>query len=111
MPGDRKSDCGARMQPIGLTLKNIKVNPYTQKTSGEIMLVHLCVSCAQISCNRIAGDDNAYSIVCLLEKIQTIDDHILDKLLVMSIRLLTSADIEMVSRALMGSQYTSLMGE
>ena len=99
------------MQPIGLTLKNIRANPYTQKTSGEIMLVHLCVSCEQVSCNRIAGDDNAYSIVCLLEKIQTIDGHIVDKLLEMNIRLLTSDDTEMVSRALMGNQYTSLMGE
>ena len=66
-PGDRRSDCGSRMQPIGLTLKDEKYNPFTHRTNGELMVVHCCLKCGRISCNRIAGDDNPYSVLSLLE--------------------------------------------
>ncbi len=56
-PGDRRSTCGARMEPIGLTFKR----------DGEIMIVHKCLSCDKLSPNRIAGDDNTYAITSLLE--------------------------------------------
>jgi len=46
------------MEPIGLSFKN----------DGEINLVHRCLKCGKISFNRIAGDDNTYSICSLLEK-------------------------------------------
>lgn len=56
------------MEPIGLTLKDIKQNPFTDRIMGELMVVHMCVHCGKISRNRIAGDDNEYSLLSLLEK-------------------------------------------
>jgi len=44
------------MEPIGLTCKN----------DGELMVVHLCLSCGRASPNRIAGDDNTYALLKLL---------------------------------------------
>lgn len=55
------------MKPIGLVLKDEEYNPFTHKTSGEVMLVHYCLSCERISCNRIAGDDDSFSVLALLE--------------------------------------------
>lgn len=49
--------CGARMEPIGLSFKS----------DGELMIVHRCLSCGKISKNRIAGDDNTYSITKLID--------------------------------------------
>lgn len=61
------------MEPIGLTLKDIKRNPFTSRITGELMIVHRCVRCGKISKNRIAGDDNEYSLISLLEKTEDID--------------------------------------
>lgn len=47
--GDRRSDCGGAMKPIGLTIKSDGV---------ELMGIHQCLSCGKISKNRLAGDDN-----------------------------------------------------
>lgn len=55
------------MEPIGLTMKNIEYNHFTGRTSGELMIVHKCIYCGRISCNRIAGDDNPDEILKLLE--------------------------------------------
>jgi DNA-directed RNA polymerase subunit RPC12/RpoP len=57
-PGDRRSVCEGRMKPIGLTLK----------LRGELMIVHECLKCGRLSPNRIAGDDNTFSIVSLLNE-------------------------------------------
>ncbi len=99
------------MQPIGLTLKNARINPYTGKASGEIMLVHHCLACGRISCNRVAGDDNAYSILGLLKELKMSDEQLSLRLQGLNIDLLTSDDEDMVSRALLGNQYLSLSGE
>ncbi len=93
------------MQPIGLTLKPGKVNRYARENSGEIMLVHYCLSCGKISCNRIAGDDNAYTVIRLLTEPDEIEATLLREIDVSQIRLLTSADKEMVARALLGNAY------
>lgn len=55
------------MQPIGLVFKDEKYNPFTQRTSGELKIMHSCLKCGRISFNRIAGDDNSYSILSLLD--------------------------------------------
>jgi RNHCP domain len=46
--GDRSSDCGARMEPVG----------YFQRPNGEYVLVHRCLGCDFERFNRIAADDN-----------------------------------------------------
>jgi hypothetical protein len=52
--GDRLSACKAPMQPVGLTLKR-EHKKYA--SVGELMLVHLCRECGDVSINRIAADD------------------------------------------------------
>lgn len=97
-PGDRRSDCDARMQPVGLTMKDIKYNPFTHKTSGELMIVHKCLKCGRTSCNRIAGDDNPYTVLSLLEKLQ----------LQTGITMLTMEDEEQVLTALFGYNHPDI---
>ena len=104
-PGDRLSTCGARMQPIGLMLKPGKINRYARENSGEIMLVHYCLSCGRISCNRIAGDDDAYAIIELLNEPLVLDSTWIREIGANQISMLTSADKQMVVRALFGNAY------
>lgn len=82
------------MQPIGLTLKNVVINPFTGRTSGELMVVHKCLRCGHISQNRIAGDDYPDAIINLLSPTGTTDK-----------RLLTTLDKEMVLITLFGYNY------
>ena len=93
------------MQPIGLTLKPGKVNRYARENSGEIMLVHYCLSCGKISCNRIAGDDNAYTVIRLLTEPLEIESALLHEINACNICLLTLSNKEMVTRALLGNAY------
>ena len=93
------------MQPIGLTLKCGKVNRYAKENSGEIMLVHYCLTCGKISCNRIAGDDNAYAILKLLNPVLEDEHNVMHLIDEQNIRLLTVDDQRMVTRALFGNAY------
>lgn len=47
-PGDRRSDCHAMMEPIGLLARR----------NGEQVILHLCLRCGKEDPNRIAADDN-----------------------------------------------------
>lgn len=88
------------MQPIGLTLKNVTTNPFTGRTSGELMIEHKCMHCGHISRNRIAGDDYPDAIICLLSPINTLDKH-----------LLTIKDKELVLITLFGYNYSKIWVE
>ena len=48
VPGDRKSDCHAAMEPIGRIVRR----------NGEQMLLHECRRCGKHDPNRIAADDH-----------------------------------------------------
>lgn len=61
-PGDRQAECGGLMEPVGLTFKQESDGP------GELMIVHRCVECGKISKNRVAGDDQAESIIKVFEE-------------------------------------------
>lgn len=98
------------MRPIGLTLKNAKLNAYTGRTSGEIMLVHQCVSCGRISCNRIAGDDNGFAVVNLLGEPANLLLSTRNELNDLNIQLLSMDDEQMVSICLFGINYQELIG-
>ena len=52
-PGDRASDCHARMEAIAVTVRG----------DGEWVLIHRCTGCDELSANRIAGDDNPLVLV------------------------------------------------
>ena len=62
LPGDRKSICHGLMKPIGLTSKNDRATD----NLGELMIVHQCEKCGIFSKNRIAGDDDPYQLLELL---------------------------------------------
>jgi hypothetical protein len=55
VPGDRAADCGGRMEALGMTVR----------PDGEWMLIHECLACGVLSTNRIAGDDDARSLLRL----------------------------------------------
>ena len=57
-PGDRESKCHGKMEPIALAYKK----------DGEIMLVHKCEVCADISTNRISADDSEEEILNVFNK-------------------------------------------
>lgn len=57
--GDRKSNCGGLMKPVGKMYK----------PDGEEVLVHECVNCGLVRKNRVAGDDSFE----LVEKLPKID--------------------------------------
>jgi hypothetical protein len=59
--GDRLSACKAPMQPVALTAKHSR-NKYGQGR-GELMLVHQCSDCGDLSINRIAADDDAHTLL------------------------------------------------
>lgn len=69
-PGDRKSECQARMKPIGLTFKHEGVDKYGKVRQGELMLIHECTGCGKISINRIAGDDKPEAILKVFKESQ-----------------------------------------
>ncbi len=93
------------MKPIGLTLKDIKYNPFTNSTSGELKIVHLCTNCHKIATNRIAGDDNTYSIISLLNESPRLDITICNRVSYLGITLLTNDDMELIQVILFGYQY------
>ncbi|MBM9623838.1 RNHCP domain-containing protein [Streptomyces zhihengii] len=55
IPGDRDTDCHGRMEALGMSVR----------PDGEWMIIHQCVSCGELSANRIAGDDNPLALVRL----------------------------------------------
>ena len=57
-PGDRAAACAGSMEPIAVSVHD----------DGEWALVHRCASCAAVSLNRIAGDDNAFALMRLAVK-------------------------------------------
>ena len=54
-PGDRASDCGALMAPVGTFAR----------PNGEQVLVHQCAGCGFQRHNRIAADDNWLAVMRL----------------------------------------------
>ncbi|MFF2007542.1 RNHCP domain-containing protein [Streptomyces sp. NPDC058195] len=55
IPGDRDADCRGRMEALGMSVR----------ADGEWTVIHQCVSCGELSANRIAGDDNPLTLVRL----------------------------------------------
>lgn len=64
--GDRLCACKAIMVPVGLTLKKSR-DKYAHTHQGELMLVHRCLGCGDVSINRIAADDDLQKLLAVLE--------------------------------------------
>lgn len=106
--GDRLSACRGQMRPVGLTLKR-RFKRYELRPAGELMLVHQCTGCGEVSINRIAADDNENYLLAVYEESivrfegdiplvrSVIDDDNQD------IRFLQAVDREVVRSQLFGS--------
>jgi hypothetical protein len=102
-PGDRMSACKAIMQPIGLTVKQRR-NRYGRETYGELMVIHRCNDCGNLSINRIAADDRADRLLELFQGSFFLDLHIQDQLLASGIHLLQAEDAILVVNQLQGNR-------
>ena len=54
-PGDRASDCGGVMDPIGVWVRK----------GGEWAVIHRCRRCGKLSSNRTAADDNPMKLMSI----------------------------------------------
>ena len=57
-PGDRASDCGGIMEPIGVWVRK----------GGEWAVIHRCRRCGKLDSNRIAADDNPMKLMSIALK-------------------------------------------
>ncbi|RFU86014.1 RNHCP domain-containing protein [Streptomyces triticagri] len=55
VPGDRAAGCRGRMEAVSMSAR----------PDGEWLLIHQCLTCGELSANRIAGDDNPLALVRL----------------------------------------------
>lgn len=101
LPGDRKADCGSRMEPIGLSKKAVNKR-YNAENQGELMLVHRCTGCGKVSINRIAADDDTQAIFQLF--LDTCDSpvEVQNTLLNLGIHLLYARNFSLVYTRLFG---------
>lgn len=102
-PGDRRSTCRSRMEPIGLTTKHTPKR-YADTGQGELMLVHRCTGCGRFSINRVAADDNAAKIYMLFLQTQRMNTKHLSRLQADGITPLQSCDLTTVHTQLFGWQ-------
>ncbi len=57
-PGDRESDCGGLMEPIGIWVRK----------GGEWAIIHRCKRCGKLTSNRIAANDNPMKLMSIALK-------------------------------------------
>ena len=100
--GDRMSACKGIMRPVGLTLKR-KQNKYAAD-SGELMIIHVCDECGQVSANRIAADDSAEKLLSVFEDPTLLTEHIRADLRAAQIEWLTEEKSWLVQRRLFGTE-------
>ncbi len=60
MPGDRASDCGGLMKPIG----------FEERKGKGMVVVHQCQKCRKRIVNKLAPDDDYLPVVRALGEIQ-----------------------------------------
>lgn len=102
VPGDRKSECKQKMEPIGITLKHEGVDKYGKVKEGELMIIHKCLKCSKISINRVAGDDNGEEILKVFKKSKDLAKQIKEDLQKNNIKLLQEKDKDVIYRQLFG---------
>lgn len=69
-PGDRASDCGGIMEPIGVWVRK----------NGEWAVIHRCKRCGKLSSNRVAADDNPMKLMSIAMKPLTSPPFPLEKI-------------------------------
>ena len=101
--GDRLSACKAPMQPVALTTKRSR-NKYSHGR-GELMLVHLCTDCGNVSINRIAADDDASTLLEIFTASLTLPTRTRDLLLRDGIDILPPESLPVLQIQLYGSTH------
>lgn len=99
--GDRLSACKGQMKPVGLTLKMGR-NKYQRESRGELMLVHECLDCGDLSINRIAADDDSSTILAVFQA--SLGSPIHARCEAQGILTLKWADLHVLHRQLYGSR-------
>jgi len=89
------------MKPIAITYKPER-NIYSRNRTFELMLVHECTNCGVFSKNRIAGDDNEYSIERVYLESLTLPVEKINRLNKQGIDILVSTDKETFMNSLYG---------
>ena len=92
------------MKPIGLTFKKEGLDKYGKEKIGELMLIHLCLTCQDFSINRIAADDNPEMILHIFEESKNLDQGLLDKLSDEKIKILTESEKSEILTQLYGKK-------
>ena len=69
-PGDRASDCGGLMDPIGVWVRK----------NGEWAIIHRCRRCGKLSSNRVAADDNPMKLMSIALKPLTLPPFPLERI-------------------------------
>jgi isocitrate dehydrogenase kinase/phosphatase len=90
------------MEPIGFTFKKEGFDKYGKPRQGELMIIHQCQDCGQISINRIAADDEQATILKIFENSKELEKEILTKLKQEGIRLLSGQDEKEIRTQLFG---------
>jgi hypothetical protein len=99
--GDRLSACKALMQPMALTAKRSR-NKYG-RGHGELMIVHLCTNCGEISINRIAADDDADTLLEVFNSSLALPAQTRNLLLEANINILLPKNLPQLHLQLFGS--------
>lgn len=100
-PGDRLCACKGVMAPIGLTVKKSR-DKYTGNQSGEVMLLHRCIECGQLSINRIAADDDPWELISVFDQRPPDDEYLRGKCREVGITLLKDNDRSLLYKRLFG---------
>jgi hypothetical protein len=88
------------MKPIGLTIKSTwKRYGHGQ---GELMLIHLCTECENLSINRIATDDDPQALFDIYEDSFRVDTSTRVRLVADDIHILDKSDSDTVRVNLFG---------
>ncbi len=99
--GDRLCACKSLMAPVGLTVKRSR-DKYANNGQGELMLVHRCTACGDLSINRIAADDDPVWLLALLDRHSKQCDSLFRECEDQGIRLLIDEDRALVEAQLFG---------
>lgn len=102
--GDRRAFCHGLMEPIGLTFKKEGFDKYGKPRQGELMVIHQCQECGQISINRLAADDDPEVVLKIFQNYKNINTEVLSKLKEESICLLAKEDESEVLTQLFGKK-------
>lgn len=100
--GDRAAMCGGCMSPVGLTFKQEGVDKYGKPKKGELMIVHRCGKCGEISINRLAADDDERAVLKAFVDSCSMSEDERKKLADEGIRILDEGDKEEVYIQLFG---------